>query len=116
MGLDDESRPTAGGPESGSSRTIQIRPFRSLDEAAVVSLWDRCGLVRPWNNPFEDIRRKLALHPEWFLVSVDEGRVVGSLMAGYDGHRGWLNYLAVEPTQRRRGIARQLVRTAEEHL
>jgi ribosomal protein S18 acetylase RimI-like enzyme len=49
-------------------------------------------------------------------VSVDEGRVVGSLMAGYDGHRGWLNYLAVEPTQRRRGIARQLVRAAEELL
>jgi ribosomal protein S18 acetylase RimI-like enzyme len=99
--------------ETGPS---SIRPFADADEAAVVALWHRCGLVRPWNDPHRDIARKRAVNAEWFLVATIAGRVVGSVMAGYEGHRGWLNYLAVEPTAQRRGLGRALVAEAERLL
>jgi len=82
----------------------------------VISLWRSCGLIRPWNDPHKDIRRKLAVRPEWFLVGVVEGRIAACVMAGYEGHRGWLNYLAVAPEQQRRGHARALVAEAERLL
>ena len=90
----------------------QIRPFRTGDEAALVALWAACELVRPWN----DIRRKLALRDDLLLVAPADGELVGSVMAGYEGHRGWINYLAVAPAHRRRGLGRQLMREAEERL
>jgi ribosomal protein S18 acetylase RimI-like enzyme len=95
---------------------MQIRPFRPEDEGPVVSLWERCGLVRPWNDPHSDIRRKLLVRPDLFLVGVQDGAVVGCLMAGYEGHRGWLNYLAVSPEHRRRGLGSALVAEAERLL
>jgi ribosomal protein S18 acetylase RimI-like enzyme len=95
---------------------MQIRPFHSSDEAAVISLWQRCDLVRPWNDPSKDIRRKLKLRPDWFLVGCLEGRVVACVMAGYEGHRGWLNYLAVDPEHQRKGYARAMVNEAERLL
>jgi ribosomal protein S18 acetylase RimI-like enzyme len=95
---------------------MKIRPFQPGDEAAVIALWEQCGLIRPWNNPHEDIRRKLAVRPEWFLVGVLEERVVACVMAGYEGHRGWLNYLAVAPEHQRHGLARALVAEAERLL
>ena len=82
----------------------------------MVALWKRCGLVRPANNPHSEIRRKLAVQPELFLVGVLDGRVVASVMAGYDGHRGWLNYLAVDPAHQRRGLGTALVHEAERQL
>jgi ribosomal protein S18 acetylase RimI-like enzyme len=90
-----------------------IRPFQPADEDAVVALWQRCGLTRPWNDPRKDIRRKLAVRPELFLVAEVEGAIVGTVMAGYDGHRGWINYLGVEPASRRLGIGRALMDEAE---
>jgi len=68
------------------------------------------------NNPRRDIARKLAVNPEWFLVGVSAGRVVATCMAGYEGHRGWINYLAVSPRLRRRGIAAQMLAAAEDRL
>jgi|RhiMethySRZTD1v2_1073278.scaffolds.fasta_scaffold58136_3 ribosomal protein S18 acetylase RimI-like enzyme len=94
----------------------QIRPFRAGDEAALVALWAACELVRPWNDPHEDIRRKLALRDDLLLVVPADGELVGSVMAGYEGHRGWINYLAVAPSHRRHGLGRQLMREAEERL
>jgi ribosomal protein S18 acetylase RimI-like enzyme len=94
----------------------QIRPFRTDDEAALVALWAACDLLRPWNDPHRDIRRKLALRDDLLLVASDAGELVGSVMAGYEGHRGWINYLAVAPAHRRRGLGRQLMREAEERL
>jgi len=95
---------------------MQIRSFRPEDEEAVVSLWRRCDLVRPWNDPHKDIRRKLAVGPDWFLVGVLDNQIVACVMAGYEGHRGWLNYLAVEPGQQRHGLARAIVTEAERLL
>lgn len=93
-----------------------IRPFRSTDETAVIALWQACGLIRPWNNPALDIARKLAVQPELFLVGELEGEIVASIMAGYEGHRGWVNYLGVAPAHRGKGLARELMRRVEELL
>jgi ribosomal protein S18 acetylase RimI-like enzyme len=95
---------------------MQIRPFQPQDEEAVVSLWRRCGLVRSWNDPRKDIRRKLGVRPEWFLVGLLDEQIVACVMAGYEGHRGWLNYLAVDPEHHRHGLARAIVAEAERLL
>lgn len=96
--------------------TIDIRAFEIADTEAVVSLWQTTGLTRSWNNPYQDISRKLRVQPELFLVATDAGELVGTVMAGYDGHRGWLYYLASDPARRGEGIARALVGEAEERL
>lgn len=95
---------------------LTIRPFRSEDETAVIRLWFRCDLVRPWNNPKRDIERKQAHSPELFLVGELEGEVVATVMAGYEGHRGWINYLAVDPGLRRNGLGREMMEAAEDLL
>lgn len=95
---------------------MEIRPFHCEDAEAVVELWRACQLTRAWNDPHKDIQRKLLVQPELFLVACDNARVVGSVMAGYDGHRGWINYLAVAPQRRREGIARRLMEQAERLL
>ena len=95
---------------------MDIRPFEDADEPAVLALWQACGLVRPWNDPARDIARKRAVQREWFLVGTQDGRVVASAMAGYDGHRGYVWYLAVAPEARGRGFGRQLVHEVERRL
>ena len=95
---------------------MHIRPFQVTDEEAVIHLWRRCDLIRPWNDPHRDIQRKLAVHPDLFLVGVLAGQVVACVMAGYEGHRGWLNYLAVAPEHQRHGLARAIVAEAERLL
>jgi ribosomal protein S18 acetylase RimI-like enzyme len=91
---------------------MQIRPFLAADEAQVVDLWQRCGLVVPWNDPHQDIARKMDVQPELFLVGVRDGEVIATVMAGYDGHRGWLNYVAVAPEQQGQGLGRAIVGAA----
>lgn len=93
-----------------------IRPFHDDDTEAVVALWRAAGLTRPWNDPHRDIARKKTVQPELFLVGEHEGRVIASAMAGYDGHRGWVNYLAVDPAHRGRGHARALMAEIERLL
>ena len=100
-----------------------IREFDAADTDAVVALWEACGLTRPWNDPRADIARKLRVQPELFLVAESAagaegfaGTVIGSVMAGYDGHRGWLYYLASAPDRRGEGIGRALVAEAERRL
>jgi ribosomal protein S18 acetylase RimI-like enzyme len=95
---------------------MEIRPYQAGDEAAVIALWRRCGLVVPHNDPVADIRRKLADSPELFLVATAEGVLVASVMAGYEGHRGWINYLAVDPGRQRLGMGREIMEHAEELL
>jgi ribosomal protein S18 acetylase RimI-like enzyme len=95
---------------------VNVRPFEPADLAGVVALWHACGLVRPWNDPHKDIARKLRVRPDLFLVGVLDREVVGSVMAGYEGHRGWINYLAVSPAHRRRGLGRRLMEEAERRL
>jgi ribosomal protein S18 acetylase RimI-like enzyme len=93
-----------------------IRPFDPADEAQVVALWHACGLTRPWNDPRKDIARKLAVQPELFLVGEVDGRVIASAMAGYEGHRGWVNYLAVAAEHRRGGVGARLMQEVEQRL
>ena len=95
---------------------MQIRPFQPADEAGVIALWEACKLTRPWNDPRKDVARKLAVQPELFLVGTVEGEIVATVMAGYEGHRGWVNYLAVAPRARRRGHARALMQRVEQLL
>lgn len=93
-----------------------IRPFKSGDTEAVVALWRACGLTRPQNDPHKDIARKLKVNPEWFLVAERDGEIVGTVMAGYEGHRGWINYLGVAPALQRGGLGRRLMDEAEARL
>ena len=95
---------------------MHIRAFHAADEGAVVALWQECGLTRSWNDPRKDIARKLAVQPELLLVGVTDGAVMASVMAGYEGHRGWMNYLAVAPRFRGRGYGRALVEHVERLL
>jgi ribosomal protein S18 acetylase RimI-like enzyme len=95
---------------------MDIRPFQPTDEEAVIRLWQRCDLTRPWNDPRKDIARKLTEQPELFLVGVLDGEVVATAMAGFDGHRGWVNYLAVAPEQQRKSYGRQLMGVVERRL
>lgn len=96
--------------------TLHVRPFADGDADAVVALWERCGLLRPWNDPRKDIARKQAVDADLFLVGVANGAVVATAMAGYDGHRGWVNYLGVDPARRREGFGRRMMAAVEERL
>jgi ribosomal protein S18 acetylase RimI-like enzyme len=94
----------------------EIRSFQVSDETVVVQLWKDCTLIVPWNDPLRDIRRKLRVQPELFLVGFVSGELAATVMAGYEGHRGWLNYLAVAPRFRRQGLGRKMVVEAEARL
>jgi ribosomal protein S18 acetylase RimI-like enzyme len=106
--LDGETEPTMS--------HLMIRSYCSEDEESVIQLWRACGLVVPQNNPRRDIARKTQVNPELFLVGTLDGRLVATCMAGYEGHRGWLNYLAVAPHWQRQGIGSQIVAEAERRL
>ena len=93
-----------------------IRSYRPGDREAVVSLWSICELTRPWNDPNRDIDRKLARDAENLLVLEEDGELIGSVMVGYEGHRGWVNYLAVHPDHQRQGLGRLLMDEAERRL
>jgi len=95
---------------------MHIRPFDIADEAAVVALWEQCGLTRPWNDPHKDVSRKLEVQPELFLIGEENAAIVATVMAGYEGHRGWVNYLAVAPAFRGRGFGRALMHRVEQAL
>ena len=97
--------------------TVEIRSYQDADEKAVTALWKQVFSDMPaWNIPEADIDRKLQVQPELFLVAILEEQVVGTAMAGFDGHRGWVYYLAVSPERRRQGIGRELMRWVEEGL
>ena len=96
---------------------LLVRPYQQEDEADVIRLWE---LVFPnptwWNVPSETIGLKLTVQPELFLVAVSDGRVVGTTMAGFDGHRGWLHRVAVHPDRQREGTGRTMMLEAERRL
>jgi ribosomal protein S18 acetylase RimI-like enzyme len=95
---------------------LEIRQFLAGDSDAVVDVWRRSGLLHPDNDPRKDITRKIKVRPELFLVGTVGGAVVATIMIGYEGHRGCVNYLAVLPEHRRRGYARKLMEEAERRL
>lgn len=101
---------------SDSNKQLIIRSFQISDEPDVIDLWHRCNLVVPQNDPKKDIEMKLQVQPELFFVGVISNRIVSTIMSGYDGHRGWIYYLAVDPDFQKKGIARRMVEKAESKL
>jgi ribosomal protein S18 acetylase RimI-like enzyme len=95
---------------------MEVRPFSIENEQAVITLWQKCGLVQPWNIPHLDIQRKLKVNPELFLVGTVGVKIIATAMGGYEGHRGWVNYLAVDPAFRKKGFGRQLMAEIENRL
>lgn len=95
---------------------MQIRGFTPEDTRSVICLWELCGLVVPWNDPEKDIQRKLRDGAELFLVGERDGRLMATLMGGYEGHRGWANYLAVAPEYQGSGDARKMMEALEARL
>jgi len=93
-----------------------IRAYQHEDEAAVIELWRRCNLLHPKNDPARDIRRKLQVRPEMFLVGVLDSEVIATVMSGYEGHRGSINYVAVAPEHQRKGYGKQIMDEAERLL
>lgn len=96
--------------------SFKIVCYAQKYEQAIVDLWKECTLIVPQNDPVEDIRKKVAFQPDLFFVALLDGQLVGSVMVGYEGHRGWLNYLAVLPKYQKRGYGRKLVEKAIEEL
>lgn len=99
-----------------SRPALVVRPYEPADEDAVVDLWEDCGLTRPWIDPRADIALKIRHQPEGFLVGLLDGELVATVVAGFDGRRGWLNYVAVHPGLQGNGLGRAMVAAAEAEL
>jgi ribosomal protein S18 acetylase RimI-like enzyme len=93
--------------------TARIRAAGDGDIEAIGALWRACGLWRPWNDPVEDIAFCRAAADAELFVAEAGNRIVGTVMCGHDGHRGWVYYLAVDPAAQRQGLGRRLMRHAE---
>ena len=98
------------------SPEFKIRSYQASDESAVIELWHRCNLVVPQNDPQKDIEMKRKVQADLFFVGTISGRAIATVMAGYDGHRGWIYYLAVDPDYRRQRIGRRMMENAESAL
>ena len=97
--------------------SVLIRPYKKTDQSAVIALWQNVFPAAPQHNdPLQDIQRKLTVQPDCFLIAASNGRLIGTVMAGFDGHRGWVYYLAVDPDERRQGIGKALMYAAEQAL
>jgi ribosomal protein S18 acetylase RimI-like enzyme len=103
-------------PQQRGRGQVATRPFDESDRSALIALWTACDLIRPWNDPNRDIDRKLGQDPAGLIVLDSDSLVVGAVMVGYDGHRGWVNYLAVHPDHRRHGHGARLMAAAEAYL
>lgn len=98
----------------GSEMSIVIDEMGRDEREAVIALWERCGLTRPWNDPEADVALAEATENATILVARRDGHIVGAAMTGHDGHRGALYYLGVDPEQRLGGVGKALVRAAED--
>jgi len=95
---------------------MKIREYDEKDQDNVISLWTECSLVVPQNNPAKDIERKLKVDPDLFIVGSNESGIVATVMGGYEGHRGWINYLAVKPSERRKGYGQEIMQDIEARI
>lgn len=93
-----------------------IARYSPKHQNAVIDLWNACNLIVPQNDPLEDIQKKLDFQPELFFIALLDGQLIGSIMVGYEGHRGWIHYLAVLPAFQRRGYGKKLVDKAIDEL
>lgn len=95
---------------------ILITEFEEIYRKELIGLWEACDLVRPWNDPGKDIDRILADKSGRIFLLLENGCLTGSVMAGFDGHRGWVYYLAVDPGSRQKGRGRKLMEHSEDYL
>ena len=99
------------------NKDLKIKPYSEKDEQGVVALWHEAFPDNsPWNVPENDIKRKLNVQRELFLVAEIKEEIIGTAMAGFDGHRGWVYYVAVRKKHRRRGIGKALMQRVEKGL
>lgn len=99
-------------PPEASGMALHVRDYRKSDRKALIALWEACGLTRPWNEPGADIDRAVAARESTILIGVLNKELISSVMAGYDGHRGWVYYLAVASGFQKRGYAREMMAEA----
>jgi ribosomal protein S18 acetylase RimI-like enzyme len=92
---------------------MNIKPYHTDNQQAVINLWQTCNLVVAWNDPVKDIQRKMLVDPDLFLIGQLSEDIVATVMGGYEGHRGWINYLAVSPEHQRKGYARAMMQQVE---
>ena len=95
---------------------MSVEELNARDRAAVASLWTEVGLTRPWNSPLEDFDRALNGATSTVLGLRNDEEVIGTVMVGHDGHRGWVYYLAVVPTHQGQGLGKELMKDAEDWL
>lgn len=93
------------------SNILKIRAYNFKDEKNVISLWEKCSLLTSSNNPKLDIERKCEEDIDLFFVGEVENEVIATCMAGFDGHRGWIYYLAVHPVYQGNGFGREIVKS-----
>ena len=93
-----------------------IRGYNEKDKEQVIELWKNCNLTRPWNDPNKDLDRKKVFGEDLFIILEYEKRIIGTVMGGYDGHRGVMNYLAIDPEFRGNGFGKMLVEEIEKKL
>ena len=92
--------------------TLTIIPYSNQYQTAVIDLWRQCKLIVPSNDPIVDIRKKMEFQPALFFIALFRDQVIGSIMVGYEGHRGWINYLAVLPSFQKQGYGKLLINRA----
>jgi ribosomal protein S18 acetylase RimI-like enzyme len=95
---------------------LTIRPLVDGEEAAVIALWQACGLTRPWNDPAHDLAFARGKPNSDVLVGIVDGRIVASALVGHDGHRGTMYYVSVDPAEQGSGLGREIVAAAETWL
>jgi hypothetical protein len=95
---------------------LAITAIEDADVTSVVSLWERCGLTRPWNDPVADIALARRGPSSTILLAREDERIVASAMVGHDGHRGWVYYVATDPDRRGQGLGRAIMNAAEDWL
>ncbi len=93
--------------------TPATRSAGDADREAIIALWQVCDLTRPWNDPVADFDQALATATSDILILREDDVLIASVMVGYDGHRGWVYYLAVHPEHRRKGLGRDMMEAAE---
>ena len=93
-----------------------IRIYRERDREQVLALWQKCDLIHPKNDPQKDLDRKKGFGEELFLVIEEREKIIGTVMGGYDGHRGIINYLGVHPSFRGQGLGKMLLQAVEQKL
>jgi len=99
-----------------SKEAMHIRSFKEKDRKAVIKIWEECNLISPQNDPNKDIDRNLEEDTDLFLIGCQGTEIIASAMGGYDGHRGWVYYLAVKKTYQKNGLGKQLMQALEKKL